>query len=70
MDYGFVFDSTFNLSWHEQRELARRARDLGYTSGWAPGGVSSQPTTAAELTDGRFASREYQFTLVHSDLRW
>jgi 5,10-methylenetetrahydromethanopterin reductase len=42
MEYGFVFDSTFNLSWHEQRELARRALELGYTSGWAPGGVTSR----------------------------
>ena len=42
MDYGFVFDSTFNLSWNEQRELVRHAFDLGYTSGWAPGGVTSR----------------------------
>src|SRR5579871_2033801 len=42
MDYGFVFDGTFNLSWAQQRELAARAVDLGYTSGWAPGGVSSR----------------------------
>jgi alkanesulfonate monooxygenase SsuD/methylene tetrahydromethanopterin reductase-like flavin-dependent oxidoreductase (luciferase family) len=42
MDYGFVFDSTFNLTWDQQRELARRAVDLGYTSGWAPGGVTSR----------------------------
>jgi alkanesulfonate monooxygenase SsuD/methylene tetrahydromethanopterin reductase-like flavin-dependent oxidoreductase (luciferase family) len=42
MDYGFVFDSTFNLSWAEQRELVRRAVDLGYASGWAPGGVTSR----------------------------
>jgi alkanesulfonate monooxygenase SsuD/methylene tetrahydromethanopterin reductase-like flavin-dependent oxidoreductase (luciferase family) len=42
MDYGFVFDSTFNLSWAQQRELVTRAVDLGYTSGWAPGGVTSR----------------------------
>jgi len=42
MDYGFVFDTTFNLTWAQQRELARRAVDLGYTSGWAPGGVTSR----------------------------
>ena len=42
MDYGFVFDNTFNLSWQQQRDLARRAFDLGYTSGWAPGGVNSR----------------------------
>jgi alkanesulfonate monooxygenase SsuD/methylene tetrahydromethanopterin reductase-like flavin-dependent oxidoreductase (luciferase family) len=42
MDYGFLFDSTFNLSWLQQRELARRAVDLGYTSGWAAGGVTSR----------------------------
>jgi alkanesulfonate monooxygenase SsuD/methylene tetrahydromethanopterin reductase-like flavin-dependent oxidoreductase (luciferase family) len=42
MDYGFVFDSTFNLSWAQQRELVKRAADLGYTSGWAPGGVTSR----------------------------
>jgi alkanesulfonate monooxygenase SsuD/methylene tetrahydromethanopterin reductase-like flavin-dependent oxidoreductase (luciferase family) len=42
MDYGFVFDNTFNLTWDQQRALARRAVDLGYTSGWAPGGVTSR----------------------------
>jgi len=42
MDYGFVFDSTFNLSWTQQRDLVERAVDLGYTSGWAPGGVTSR----------------------------
>jgi alkanesulfonate monooxygenase SsuD/methylene tetrahydromethanopterin reductase-like flavin-dependent oxidoreductase (luciferase family) len=42
MDYGFVFDSTFDLSWPQQRELVKRAVDLGYTSGWAPGGVTSR----------------------------
>ena len=42
MDYGFVFDSTFNLSWAEQSELVKRAVALGYTSGWAPGGVTSR----------------------------
>jgi len=42
MDYGFVFDGTFNLSWLQQRELVARAVDLGYTSGWAPGGVTSR----------------------------
>jgi alkanesulfonate monooxygenase SsuD/methylene tetrahydromethanopterin reductase-like flavin-dependent oxidoreductase (luciferase family) len=42
MDYGFVLDGTFNLSWAEQRELVKRALDLGYSSGWAPGGVTSR----------------------------
>jgi alkanesulfonate monooxygenase SsuD/methylene tetrahydromethanopterin reductase-like flavin-dependent oxidoreductase (luciferase family) len=42
MDYGFVFDSTFDLSWAQQRELVKRAVGLGYTSGWAPGGVTSR----------------------------
>src|SRR5438105_2627598 len=42
MDYGFVFDGTFKLSWAQQRELVKLAVDLGYTSGWAPGGVTSR----------------------------
>jgi alkanesulfonate monooxygenase SsuD/methylene tetrahydromethanopterin reductase-like flavin-dependent oxidoreductase (luciferase family) len=42
MDYGFVFDGTFKLSWAQQRELVKQAVDLGYTSGWAPGGVTSR----------------------------
>jgi alkanesulfonate monooxygenase SsuD/methylene tetrahydromethanopterin reductase-like flavin-dependent oxidoreductase (luciferase family) len=42
MDYGFVFDGTFRLSWAQQRELVKQAVDLGYTSGWAPGGVTSR----------------------------
>jgi len=42
MDYGFVFDSTFNLSWAQQRDLVKVAVNLGYTSGWAPGGVTSR----------------------------
>jgi len=42
MDYGFVFDSTFNLSWPQQRELVEHALHLGYSSGWAPGGVTSR----------------------------
>ncbi|HET6314957.1 MAG TPA: LLM class flavin-dependent oxidoreductase [Chloroflexota bacterium] len=42
MDYGFVFDGTFKLSWAQQRELVKLAADLGYTSGWAPGGVTSR----------------------------
>jgi alkanesulfonate monooxygenase SsuD/methylene tetrahydromethanopterin reductase-like flavin-dependent oxidoreductase (luciferase family) len=42
MDYGFVLDGTFELSWEQQRELVRRALDLGYSSGWAPGGVTSR----------------------------
>jgi len=42
MDYGFVFDGTFKLSWAQQRELVKLAVDLGYSSGWAPGGVTSR----------------------------
>jgi alkanesulfonate monooxygenase SsuD/methylene tetrahydromethanopterin reductase-like flavin-dependent oxidoreductase (luciferase family) len=42
MDYGFVFDGTFKLSWAQQRDLVKLAVDLGYTSGWAPGGVNSR----------------------------
>jgi alkanesulfonate monooxygenase SsuD/methylene tetrahydromethanopterin reductase-like flavin-dependent oxidoreductase (luciferase family) len=42
MNYGFVFDGTFKLSWAQQRQLVKLAVDLGYTSGWAPGGVTSR----------------------------
>src|SRR5687768_13574421 len=42
MNYGFVFDHTFELSWDQQRDLVRLAVDLGYTSGWCPGGVTSR----------------------------
>ncbi len=42
MDYGFVLDSTFQLSIAQQCDLVRRAAELDYTSGWAPGGVTSR----------------------------
>jgi alkanesulfonate monooxygenase SsuD/methylene tetrahydromethanopterin reductase-like flavin-dependent oxidoreductase (luciferase family) len=42
MQYGFVLDHTFELSWDQQRELVKQAVDLGYTSGWGPGGVTSR----------------------------
>jgi len=42
MNYGFVFDGTFKLSWAQQGELVKLAVDLGFTSGWAPGGVTSR----------------------------
>jgi len=42
MDYGFVLDGTFELSWAQQRELVKLATDLGDTSAWAPGGVTSR----------------------------
>src|SRR5262245_3455679 len=42
MQYGFVLDHTFELSWDQQRELVRQAVDGGYTSGWGPGGVTSR----------------------------
>jgi alkanesulfonate monooxygenase SsuD/methylene tetrahydromethanopterin reductase-like flavin-dependent oxidoreductase (luciferase family) len=42
MDVGFVLDSTFQLSFAEQRDIVRQAAQLGYTSAWAPGGVTSR----------------------------
>ena len=42
MQYGFVLDHTFELSWAQHRELARLALDLGYSSAWGPGGVTSR----------------------------
>src|SRR5690349_12552263 len=42
MDYGFVLDHTFELSWEQQRELARLASNLGYQSAWGPGSANAR----------------------------
>jgi alkanesulfonate monooxygenase SsuD/methylene tetrahydromethanopterin reductase-like flavin-dependent oxidoreductase (luciferase family) len=42
MDAGFVLDSTFQLSFPEQCDVVRQAARLGYSSAWAPGGVTSR----------------------------
>jgi alkanesulfonate monooxygenase SsuD/methylene tetrahydromethanopterin reductase-like flavin-dependent oxidoreductase (luciferase family) len=42
MELGFVLDGTFRLAWPQQRELVKYAADLGYTSAWAPGGITSR----------------------------
>src|SRR3954449_533217 len=42
MDAGFVLDTTFELSFAEQCDIVRQAARLGYSSAWAPGGVTSR----------------------------
>ena len=61
MEIGVGLDPTLGLSWGQQRELAREALRLGYTSAWTPAGSTSRDAFQlcaqwALATDGRLGT--------------
>jgi alkanesulfonate monooxygenase SsuD/methylene tetrahydromethanopterin reductase-like flavin-dependent oxidoreductase (luciferase family) len=42
MEIGIGLDPTLRLSWDEQRQMAREAADLGYSSAWTPSGPAAR----------------------------
>jgi len=61
MEIGVGLDPTLGLSWEQQRELAREALRLGYTSAWTPAGGTSRDAFQlcaqwALATDGRLGT--------------
>jgi alkanesulfonate monooxygenase SsuD/methylene tetrahydromethanopterin reductase-like flavin-dependent oxidoreductase (luciferase family) len=42
MEIGIGLDPTLRLSWDEQRQMAREAVSLGYTSAWTPSGPAAR----------------------------